>query len=202
MNPATLIAGQSGQHCGGLLRRTGPLAWRGLERSKRIGERGGGNHPSHRDPPPIEQLAFELFGKRTLRLRQQRGDDLGERMTYVFAELWRRGHRNVVLIGSDLPPVPLETLYGAFAQLSGDPSRVVLGPSRDGGYYLVGMNQPAPHIFSGMTWSHERVLAETTEKLIDLGIDFRLLPEWFDIDTVGDIARLQAISDPVVRAAM
>ena len=132
----------------------------------------------------------------------QRGDDLGERMTYVFAALWRRGHRNVVLIGSDLPPVPLETLYGAFAQLSGDPSRVVLGPSRDGGYYLVGMNQPAPQIFSGMTWSHERVLAETTEKLIDLGIDFRLLPEWFDIDTVGDIARLQAISDPVVRAAM
>ena len=132
----------------------------------------------------------------------QCGDDLGERMSYVFAELWRRGHRNLVLIGSDLPPVPLETLHSAFAQLSAEPNRVVLGPSRDGGYYLVGMNQPAPHIFSGMTWSHERVLAETTEKLIDLGIDFRLLPEWFDIDTVGDIARLQAISDPAVRAAM
>ena len=132
----------------------------------------------------------------------QCGDDLGERMSYVFAELWRRGHRNLVLIGSDLPPVPLETLHDAFAQLSAEPNRVVLGPTLDGGYYLVGLNQPAPQIFSGMTWSHERVLAETSEKLIHLGIDFRLLPEWFDIDSVEDIARLQAISDPVVRAAM
>jgi len=132
----------------------------------------------------------------------QHGDDLGERMNCVFAELARRGHRNVVLIGSDLPPVPLETLHDAFAQLSADHHRVVLGPSRDGGYYLVGMNQPVPQIFSGMTWSHERVLARTSEKLSHLGVDFRLLPEWFDIDSVEDIVRLQAIPDPVVRAAM
>jgi rSAM/selenodomain-associated transferase 1 len=132
----------------------------------------------------------------------QHGDDLGARMHEVFAELRRRGHRNSVIIGSDLPPVPLDTFHQAFAQLSADGKRVVLGPSRDGGYYLVGMNQPIPGIFAGMTWSHDRVLVQTTEKLADMGIAFGLLPAWFDIDTIADIERLGAIGDPAVRGAM
>ena len=80
--------------------------------------------------------------------------------------------------------------------------RVVLGPSRDGGYFLIGMNQPVPEIFSGMTWSHERVLAETTRKLTALAINFSMLPEWFDIDTAEDLDRLHRINEPAVRAAM
>jgi hypothetical protein len=123
-------------------------------------------------------------------------------MHEVFAELRRRGHRNSVIIGSDLPPVPLDTFHQAFAQLSADGKRVVLGPSRDGGYYLVGMNQPIPGIFAGMTWSHDRVLVQTTEKLAYMGIAFGLLPAWFDIDTIADIERLGAIGDPAVRGAM
>ena len=63
--------------------------------------------------------------------------------------------------------MPLDTLREAFAQLASLEQRVVLGPSQDGGYYLVGMNQPMPEIFSGMTWSHDRVLAQTTEKLAE-----------------------------------
>jgi rSAM/selenodomain-associated transferase 1 len=132
----------------------------------------------------------------------QRGDDLGSRMENVLAELWRRGHRNVLLIGGDLPPVPLETLYDAFAQLSADQNRVVLGPSLDGGYYLVGMNQPVPEIFSGMTWSHDQVFNETIRRLDRLGIDCALLPEWFDVDGAADLERLRAVSDPIIRAAM
>ena len=132
----------------------------------------------------------------------QRGADLGARMDEIFAELWRRGHRNLLLIGSDLPPVPLDTLREAFAQLASLEKRVVLGPSRDGGYYLVGMNQPTPEIFSGMTWSHDRVLAQTTEKLANRGIAFGLSAAWFDIDTIEDIERLRAISEPNVRRAM
>ena len=132
----------------------------------------------------------------------QRGGDLGERMNEVFAELWQRGHRNLILIGSDLPPVPLNTFHEGFAQLSSGGKRVVLGPSRDGGYYLVGMNQPVPEIFSGMTWSDERVLKATTDRLTQLGIDFGLLPEWFDVDTVEDLDRLRAISDLSVGDSM
>ena len=123
-------------------------------------------------------------------------------MANVLAELWRRGHRHVLLIGGDLPPVPLATFDDAFAQLSADQSRVVLGPILDGGYYLVGMNQPAPEIFSGMTWSHDQVFKETRQRLAHLGIDCALLPEWFDIDGAADLERLRAVSDPIIRAAM
>jgi rSAM/selenodomain-associated transferase 1 len=132
----------------------------------------------------------------------QRDGDLGERMNEVFAELWRRGHRSLILIGSDLPPVPLDTFHEGFEQLSTGEKRVVLGPSSDGGYYLIGMNQPVPEIFSGMTWSHNQVLAETVQRLTRLSIDFTLLPQWFDVDKVGDIARLRGVSDSAVRSAM
>jgi glycosyltransferase A (GT-A) superfamily protein (DUF2064 family) len=90
----------------------------------------------------------------------------------------------------------------AFAQLAAVEKRVVLGPSRDGGYYLLGMNQPTPEIFSGMTWSHDRVLAQTIGKLADRGIGFSLLPAFFDVDTAADLERLRAITDPAVRGAM
>jgi uncharacterized protein len=132
----------------------------------------------------------------------QRGDDIGERMYEVFAELWRRGHRNSILIGSDLPVVPLVFFRDAFKVLEREDRQLVLGPSEDGGYYLVGMNQPTPEIFEGMAWSHDQVLAQTTEKLGRLGIDFRLLPGWFDLDTIEDIERLRAEPDPAIRAAM
>jgi rSAM/selenodomain-associated transferase 1 len=132
----------------------------------------------------------------------QRGADLGARMNEVFAELRRRGHRSSVIIGSDLPPVPLDTFVQAFAQLSADGKRVVLAPTRDGGYYLVGMNQPVPEIFSGITWSDKGVLKATIDRLTQRGIDFGLLPEWFDVDTVEDLEHLRAISDLSVRDSM
>jgi glycosyltransferase A (GT-A) superfamily protein (DUF2064 family) len=53
-----------------------------------------------------------------------------------------------------------------------------------------------------MTWSHERVLAETTRKLTALGINFSMLPEWFDIDTIQDIDQLRTICDPSTCASM
>ena len=127
--------------------------------------------------------------------------DLGSRMGGVFAELWRRGHGSSIVIGSDLPPVPLGTLHEGFQHLSTG-RQVVLGPSRDGGYYLIGMNHPSPELFSNMTWSHERVLTETTAKLARLGIDFRLLAEWFDIDTSKDMEHLQTIVDAATGASM
>lgn len=128
--------------------------------------------------------------------------DLGARMRQVFEELWRRGHRHVVLIGGDLPPVPLENLRQAFGQLAGADKKAVLGPSRDGGYYLIGLNRPMPEIFSAMSWSHDQVLAQTAARLAALGVEFRLLEPWFDIDKVEDVKHLGSIGNPTVRAAM
>jgi rSAM/selenodomain-associated transferase 1 len=137
-------------------------------------------------PEDARAMMTELVPSR-FRLFAQRGDDLGARMNGVFDRLRAIGHRNMILIGGDLPPVPLRTLAEAFRALEVTGERVVLGPSRDGGYYLVGMNRLTPQIFEGMAWSHDQVLAQTTAKLIALNIDFQLLPGWFDIDTIGDL---------------
>jgi rSAM/selenodomain-associated transferase 1 len=147
--------------------------------------------------PLIENLAptrFQCF--------PQRGVDLGARMGEVLAELWRRGHHRLVLIGSDLPVLRLEILREAFKYLDAPDRRAVLGPSQDGGYYLVGMNQAIPEIFSGMAWSHDRVLADSLVKLRELRINFALLPDWFDIDTMADLQRLRGLDDSIGSAIM
>ncbi|HEX2932405.1 MAG TPA: TIGR04282 family arsenosugar biosynthesis glycosyltransferase [Candidatus Binatia bacterium] len=132
----------------------------------------------------------------------QLGEDLGARMNRVFDELWRRGHGHAAIIGSDVAAPPLNFFYDMFKQLSSPVRKVVLGPSQDGGYYLVGMNRPTPEIFSDMTWSHDQVLAQTTDRLTSLGVDFAFLPQWFDLDTLEDLRRLETCSDPAVREAM
>jgi hypothetical protein len=152
-------------------------------------------------PEDARAMMTELVPPR-FRLFAQRGDDLGARMNGVFDWLRAKGHRNMVLIGGDLAPVPLRNLAETFTALEVAGERVVLGPSRDGGYYLVGMNRLTPQIFDGMTWSHDRVLAQTTAKLSASRIEFQLLPTWFDIDTIEDLRELKSHIGPECRAAM
>jgi rSAM/selenodomain-associated transferase 1 len=142
----------------------------------------------------ISPACFQLF--------PQRGDDLGARMATVFEKLFQMGHKNIVLIGGDLPPVPLHFLAEAYRFLESSNKGVVLGPSRDGGYYLVGSNRPTPEIFQSMTWSHSKVLAQTLERLASLEIDFHLLPSWFDIDTPDDLRHLRSVVDASLQKAM
>ena len=135
-------------------------------------------------------------------LLPQQGGDLGARMEAIFARLSQMGHKNIVLIGGDLPPVPLRYFAEAYAFLATSNRRVVLGPSRDGGYYLVGANQPTPEIFQGMSWSHSQVLAQTRDKLACLQIDCHLLPPWLDIDTIDDLRYLESVLDTALEKAM
>ena len=67
---------------------------------------------------------------------------------------------------------------------------MVLGPSADGGYYLIGMNRFVPEIFTGITWSRPDVLQRTVERLMALEIPYKLLASWYDIDTIGDLRQL------------
>jgi rSAM/selenodomain-associated transferase 1 len=126
----------------------------------------------------------------SFRLIAQEGDDLGERMARLFTKLRVRGHKNIVLVGSDLPPLPLRFFDEAYAYLQSPQRRAVLGPSRDGGYVFVGLNQPVPEIFQAMRWSHDQVLAQTQAKLASLKIDTLLLPLWFDVDRLDDLRYL------------
>jgi rSAM/selenodomain-associated transferase 1 len=122
----------------------------------------------------------------------QRGHSLGERMRHAFQQLFNRGFNNVVLIGSDLPVIPLSFFEGAYASLEESKVDVVLGPSTDGGYYLIGMNRLISNIFEGIPWSSGDVLNRTIEKLLGAGIKYRLLPLWSDIDTPEDLEHLQS----------
>jgi glycosyltransferase A (GT-A) superfamily protein (DUF2064 family) len=123
-------------------------------------------------------------------------------MASVFEGLFRMGHKNIALIGGDLPPVPLGFFDQTYAFLQSLKKRVVLGPSRDGGYYLVGCNQLTPEIFQAMRWSHSEVLTETQNKLASLKVDYHLLPLWFDIDTADDLRHLESVSDNALKKAM
>ena len=101
--------------------------------------------------PDDARLLMEKLAPPCFHLFPQQGDDLGGRMAAVFERLFQMGHKNIALIGGDLPPVPLGFFDQAYAFLESLKKRVVLGPSRDGGYYLVGCNQPTPEIFQAMT---------------------------------------------------
>jgi hypothetical protein len=122
----------------------------------------------------------------------QRGQSLGERMRHAFAHLFASTFKNIILIGSDLPALPLRFFHQAYACLEESAADVVLGPSADGGYYLVGMNRMIPTIFEDIGWSGNDVLVQTIHKLEDRGLKHELLPEWYDIDTAKDLKRLQS----------
>jgi hypothetical protein len=143
-------------------------------------------------PDHAASLMGGLAGAK-FQLLPQRGAELGARMQAVFADLWARGHRKIVLIGGDLPVLPLTCLEQAFAWLDTSAPRVVLGPSRDGGFYLVGMNRLCADIFAGMTWSHSQVLGDTLEKIKSQNAEALQLPLWFDVDTPADLVRLRQL---------
>ncbi|HEY7556519.1 MAG TPA: TIGR04282 family arsenosugar biosynthesis glycosyltransferase [Candidatus Binatia bacterium] len=152
--------------------------------------------------PATERGLFQDMAPPGFRLFPQQGADLGARMANVFDTLHGVGYRNMVLIGGDLAPVPLEIFAEAFALLENRLQRVVFGPSRDGGYYLVGCNHPPPRIFEGMSWSHGEVLAQALAVLVSLQIDAHLLPIWFDIDTVDDLRHLQSLLNPALEKTL
>ena len=145
-------------------------------------------------PADMAQALRDVGGADYSYLAQSEGD-LGARMAQVFSDLWRLGHRNIILVGSDLPALPWAHLEEGFELLERPEQRVVLGPSQDGGYYLVGMNQPTPEIFANMTWSHERVLAETLARLDDLPRRYSKLPTWFDLDVAEDFQLLRQLPE-------
>jgi rSAM/selenodomain-associated transferase 1 len=120
--------------------------------------------------------------------RLQKGTDLGERMLHCFEELNAEGHERLLIVGSDLPTLPLSPIEEGLANL--ESADAVLGPCEDGGYYAVGCRRPHPEMFRGVTWSSRDTLQETRTAFDQVGYRVHLLPPWYDIDTVADLRRL------------
>ena len=143
----------------------------------------------------------------------QSGADLGERMSNAMEELIGRGYPGAVLVGSDHPAVDAET-YRQAAALLGSPARggvaaekgaaavfglgpgeeldVVLGPTHDGGYYLIGLTRPNPSLFGGIEWSTPKVLEDTLERLIVMRLQAAMLGACWDVDRPEDLERLRS----------
>jgi len=117
-------------------------------------------------------------------LSKQEKGDLGRRMYAAFLKAFQDGCRRVVLVGTDIPGLAREHLQEAFNVLR--EKDVVLGPSRDGGYWLVGMNRPLD-IFEGMAWGTHTVLDQTLRVVSKRRLKGHLLHPLTDVDTIEDL---------------
>ncbi len=128
-------------------------------------------------------------------LLPQRGVDLGARERGVFDDLFAAGFDTVVMIGSDLPTLPPAHVSRAINRVSA--RTVVLGPSDDGGYYLIALSAPpagmaVPDLFSGIRWSTPSALDDTRAAAARAGLNVVLVPGWHDVDDAAGLARLRA----------
>ncbi len=129
--------------------------------------------------------------------REQRGADLGSRLGSAFDELLAGPGDRAAIVGADCPALGAPELRAAFAALAAHD--LVLGPTRDGGYYLVGLARRAPAIFEGIEWSTARVLGQTLERARASALRVHLLPQLDDLDTPEDLVRW--LAESVTRAA-
>lgn len=140
------------------------------------------------DPDVRDPLIVDLAFRAGARLEVQQGADLGERLRHAFDAEFARGARSVCVVGSDSPTLPEHLLDHAFRALLWE--RVVVGPTFDGGYWLLGATRPAPELFAGVPWSTADVIHATLRLLAGQGVSPHVLPFWYDVDESSDVDRL------------
>ncbi len=114
----------------------------------------------------------------------------GRCLLHAAQSLFAAGHDAVCLVNADSPTLPTALLSQAAAALAADGDRVVLGPAEDGGYYLLGMKAPHPHLFADVAWSTSEVAEQTRERARALGLPVVELDPWYDVDDVPALHRL------------
>jgi|SRR5688572_27312313 len=156
--------------------------------------------------PPESEPDFTRLAAGDWQLEPQSAGDLGQRMKSFFQDSFDQGFARVVLIGSDSPTLPISIVDEAFESLSTHP--VVIGPSVDGGYYLIGLRGPqreararvserrghadVPPIFDGIEWSTSRVFHQTLDRLAAARVPVAQLRPWYDVDELPDLQQLAA----------
>ena len=130
----------------------------------------------------FRQLApdMELIG--------QLGETLGERLDHLLKVTLNNGFQQAVIMDSDSPTLPASYLIQAFDQLA--EADVVLGPTRDGGYYLIGAKRPQSQLVRQVQMSTPHVLSDTLKLAKAIGITIALLPIWYDVDNISDLFHL------------
>jgi rSAM/selenodomain-associated transferase 1 len=145
--------------------------------------------------PVGEEAAYIDVLPANFQLVPQRSGGFGERLGCAAEDLFRIGFNSVCLIDSDSPTVPAAFYAEAACLLSTQRDRVILGPSDDGGYYLIGLTKVHRRLFERIDWSTERVLDQTIERAAELDLAIELLPRCYDVD---DWATLQRLCDELL----
>jgi hypothetical protein len=139
-------------------------------------------------PNGAEKAFRKLIGQPTNFL-PQKGKNLGERMKNAFKQSFAEGAKRVVIIGTDSPTLPVSYIQKAFDILKKIP--IVIGPTFDGGYYLIGLSGLNDDIFDGIGWGTSRVFDQTLTRIKSLNTQVYVLPPWYDVDTSGDLEFLR-----------
>ena len=146
---------------------------------------------------PINKYVFYLneitlndtWDDNIFRKQLQNGNNLGERMKNAFNTVFENGYKSVVIIGTDCPGLDGDMIMDAFARL--DLYDVIIGPSEDGGYYLLGSKCLHSALFESIAWSTSTVLKDTEDKCAELKLDYYMLPLLNDIDEEKDLVYLE-----------
>lgn len=122
-------------------------------------------------------------------VHEQEGEGLGTRMLNAFGEALRDGYDRAAVIGTDHPTLPPAFVRQGFEALAPAPA-ISIGPSEDGGFYLLGMTAVYPQLFEGMTYSHDRVFTDTLARIGTTDAHLTVLPRWYDVDTPQALRRM------------
>jgi rSAM/selenodomain-associated transferase 1 len=147
-------------------------------------------------PEEARPLFEDLTPPRFL-LIPQRGDGLGARLLSTFDQLFQHGYTQVMVIDSDTPTLPTAYLEQALGFFGDRETDVVLGPTEDGGYFLIGLRQSYPVLFEHMPWSTAHVMPETLRRAAQHVLKVACTASWYDIDTPDDLTRLAQSFDQV-----
>jgi uncharacterized protein len=137
--------------------------------------------------PLGDEFLFDNLLPAGFALIPQRGDGFGERLLTTTEDLLACGYSSVCLIDSDSPTVPAAAFEQAVADLARPGDRIVLGPSHDGGYYLIGLKRAHAEPFANITWSTATVFAETLAATKAASIETIVLPLWYDVDDAATL---------------
>jgi rSAM/selenodomain-associated transferase 1 len=118
--------------------------------------------------------------------------NFGDCLFQTIGEILSRGHESAVVLNSDSPTLPTALLVETAEVLARPGDRAVLGPSLDGGYYLLGLKHAHARMFEDITWSTERVAEQTLSRAREIGLDVHKLPAWYDVDDIDALRRLDA----------
>ena len=121
----------------------------------------------------------------TFQKKLQNGNDLGEKMNNAFVEGFQSGYERVCIIGTDCLELSKDIIQQAFDQLVCYDA--VIGPAKDGGYYLLGMKKPMPELFKNKAWSSDTVATDTIQNFKDLSLSYAQLAVLTDVDEEKDL---------------